>query len=124
MNDEYADMKERFGDVGEHVALCGLVIGRGLQSDDVVFRWMCEQWHGLMCALPQFTPDQARQVLITLGKIALTMQRIGVPEYPAFQAAAAGMIRAFESIIGPIQNEVPESVSSIASTEGASKTVH
>lgn len=69
------------------------------QTEDLPCRFLCEQWDAIMRNLTDFRTAQVPVVFKTLGYLALTMQRVGLQGFEAFQDAAAHMIKAYELIM-------------------------
>lgn len=115
------EWQEMFPQVHTDVAECAKATFIYMQQNvDLPVRWLCEQWHAAMMSMPEFSSEQAPYLLKHMGYIALTMQRIGLPEYPVFQRASAGMMKAFEKIM-----EVDLGMSSaLASVQNDSGIVH
>lgn len=90
-------MDEHFPNLRANAEQCGhLVASYCESSDDVVHRWLMEQWNNGMHTIRLVPlPMVVQTALSNMGATALAMQRVGIPEFQVFQDTAADMMKGF-----------------------------
>lgn len=86
------------------------IVNVGMRSDDVVFRWLSQQWEASIQALPQIPSTDkhmTRRLINHMGGIALTFERLRIPGYENFINAAGSILRTHIALFGEEPKPAP-----------------